>query len=420
MKKTILSGVILTAMTSTCTIAAPFTPMMNPEPAGSFVPSTQSPQGVTGTFNLYDGTDDSQFRVGFTQNYIYDLNAIVSNVETNQADITTKVDHTTYQQEQDLQNTAINSKVDANKYAQDRAAVDQHISDVGIAVGINHQDIMTNHTAIVANTNALNGKVDQTDYDQDKQVIDTTFSDLKKTNGDQETSIQANKTSIANNTANIQTNTTTLAGKVDETVFTADQRRQDQALAGKANAIDLKADEQTISNNRAAIQTNSTQEKADFQVLQTGVQQAQDTGAYAQSRADAAYANTEKNRQALDATNKHVAANSAKLQNHESRIQDLEADRGYGSKFNDLKDTVDNNRQHASAGIAGVAAMANIPQVSQGATFSMGAGAGTYDGEQGLAVGASARIGQQVVTKLTVSATTENDFVAGMGAAYEW
>jgi autotransporter adhesin len=297
MKKTILSGVILTAITSTCTIATPFTPMVMPERTGTFVPSVQSPQGVKGTFTLYDGTDDSRLLLGFKQNYIYDMDAIASNVEQNRADINTKV---------------------------------------------------------------------------------------------------------------------------DQNVYSADQTRQDNDIASKASASDLHADEQKITSNRTAIQKNATQEQTDFRVLQSGVAHAEDTGAYAQSRADAAYANTEKNRKALDATNKRVAANTTKLQNHESRIQDLEADRGYGSKFNDLKNTVDNNRKHASAGIAGVAAMANIPQVSQSATFSMGAGAGTYDGEQGLAVGASARIGQQVVTKLTVSATTENDFVAGMGAAYEW
>ncbi|WP_235135476.1 YadA C-terminal domain-containing protein [Lelliottia amnigena] len=420
MKKTILSGVILATLAGTSAISAPFMPMMNPEPAGSFVPSSQSPQGVTGTFNFYEGTDDSQFRVGFTQNYLYDLNAIVSNVETNQADINTKVDQTTYQQGQDRQDTAMSRKVDVNDYAQDQAAVNQHISDVGMAVGINHQDIQANHTAIVANTNALNDKVDQTDYDQNKQTTDAQLVNLTQTNDLQDTSITSNKTAIDQNATDIKINTTALAGKVNQNVYSADQTRQDNEIASKASASDLHADEQKITSNRTAIQKNATQEQTDFQVLQSGVAHAEDTGAYAQSRADAAYANTEKNRKALDATNKRVAANTTKLQNHESRIQDLEADRGYGNKFNDLKNTVDNNRKHASAGIAGVAAMANIPQVSQGSTFSMGAGAGTYDGEQGLAVGASARIGQQVVTKLTVSATTENDFVAGMGAAYEW
>ncbi|MBL5964873.1 hypothetical protein I7V30_06260 [Lelliottia amnigena] len=169
MKKTILSGVILAALAGTSALATPFMPMMNPEPAGSFVPSIQSPQGVTGTFNFYDGTDDSHFRMGFTQNYLYDLNAIVSNVKTNQADMTTKV---------------------------------------------------------------------------------------------------------------------------DQTFYSADQTRQDNEMAGKANAIDLHADEQKITSNRTAIQKNAAQEQTDFQGLQAGIAHAEDTGTYAQSRADAAYANT--------------------------------------------------------------------------------------------------------------------------------
>lgn len=420
MKKTILSGVILATLAGTSALATPFMPMMNPEPAGSFVPSIQSPQGVTGTFNFYDGTDDSHFRMGFTQNYLYDLNAIVSNVKTNQADMTTKVDQTAYQQGQARQDKALTRKVDILDYTRDRAAVDQHISDVGTVASINHQDIQTNHTAIVAHTIALNTKVDRTDYDQNRQNTETKLANLTQTNDLQNASMTSNKTAIVQNTTDIKTNTAALAGKVDQTFYSADQTRQDNEMAGKANAIDLHADEQQITSNRTAIQKNATQEQTDFQGLQAGIAHAEDTGTYAQSRADAAYANTEKNRKALDATNTRVATNTTKLQNHESRIQDLEADRGYGSKFNELKNTVDSNRKHASAGIAGVAAMANIPQVSQGATFSMGAGAGTYDSEQGLAVGASARIGQQVVTKLTVSATTENDFVAGMGAAYEW
>lgn len=244
MKKTILSGVILATLAGTSAISAPFMPMMNPEPAGSFVPSSQSPQGVTGTFNFYEGTDDSQFRVGFTQNYLYDLNAIVSNVETNQADINTKVDQTTYQQGQDRQDTAMSRKVDVNDYAQDQAAVNQHISDVGMAVGINHQDIQANHTAIVANTNALNDKVDQTDYDQNKQTTDAQLVNLTQTNDLQDTSITSNKTAIDQNATDIKINTTALAGKVNQNVYSADQTRQDNEIASKASASDLHADEQ--------------------------------------------------------------------------------------------------------------------------------------------------------------------------------
>lgn len=89
-------------------------------------------------------------------------------------------------------------------------------------------------------------------------------------------------------------------------------------------------------------------------------------------------------------------------------------------RFANMDKRIDENRKNASAGIAGVAAMANIPQVSQNSSFSVGAGVGSYDGEQGIAVGASARFNQNVVTKASVAGTTQNDFVFGAGVSLEW
>lgn len=89
-------------------------------------------------------------------------------------------------------------------------------------------------------------------------------------------------------------------------------------------------------------------------------------------------------------------------------------------RFANMDKRIDKNRKNASAGIAGVAAMANIPQVSQNSSFSVGAGVGSYDSEQGLAVGMSARFNENVVTKASVAATTQDDFVFGAGVSYEW
>ncbi|WDR22530.1 tail fibers protein [Salmonella phage vB_SenP_UTK0002] len=89
-------------------------------------------------------------------------------------------------------------------------------------------------------------------------------------------------------------------------------------------------------------------------------------------------------------------------------------------RFANMDKRIDENRKNASAGIAGVAAMANIPQVSQNSSFSVGAGVGSYDSEQGLAVGMSARFNENIVTKASVAATTQDDFVFGAGVSYEW
>jgi hypothetical protein len=101
--------------------------------------------------------------------------------------------------------------------------------------------------------------------------------------------------------------------------------------------------------------------------------------------------------------------------------QTLQQSQNYtNQKFSDLKSQVDDNKKQANAGIAGVAAMANIPQVSQNATFSVGAGAGEYASEAGIAVGFSARINHNWVTKATIAGTTSNDPVIGAGFSAEW
>ncbi|MBU4687333.1 YadA C-terminal domain-containing protein, partial [Cedecea davisae] len=174
------------------------------------------------------------------------------------------------------------------------------------------------------------------------------------------------------------------------------------------------------STTKTALINNATENEEQNKALNELDGQIQVTGAYAKSRTDAAIANAENNKVALAKTNQAVAAHSAELANHESRIDALEANTGAGNSFARLKNQVDDNRQRASAGIAGVAAMANIPQVTQGATFSVGAGAGTTDGESALAVGFSARATENTVIKASVSNDSQQNFVVGAGAAYQW
>ena len=115
-----------------------------------------------------------------------------------------------------------------------------------------------------------------------------------------------------------------------------------------------------------------------------------------------------------------ITNNERTLSNHEGRIQNLEADRGYGSKFNDLKNQVESNRKHASAGTSSAMAMANIPQVLQDQTFAVGAGVGGYDGENGIAVGFSARVSESLVVKATVSDDSQQNVGYGAGVTIGW
>jgi len=164
---------------------------------------------------------------------------------------------------------------------------------------------------------------------------------------------------------------------------------------------------EAIENNAAGIAANA-QETA--RVNGEVVKQARSLAAV-----DQQIAAENEARRKTDAT---VAAHSAELADHESRIQTLESETN--GKFGALKNKVEENRQRASAGIAGVAAMANIPQVTNTQNFSVGAGVGNTDGESALAVGFSARATENVVVKSSVSNDTQHNFVIGAGVSYGW
>ncbi|HHW4683305.1 MAG TPA: YadA family autotransporter adhesin [Xylella sp.] len=73
----------------------------------------------------------------------------------------------------------------------------------------------------------------------------------------------------------------------------------------------------------------------------------------------------------------------------------------------------------AYGGIAAVSALTIIPDVDQGKTIAIGVGRATYKGYQGIALGASARISDNVKAKLGVGYSSEGTTV-GVGASYQW
>ncbi|MEG5932564.1 YadA C-terminal domain-containing protein [Enterobacter hormaechei] len=117
-------------------------------------------------------------------------------------------------------------------------------------------------------------------------------------------------------------------------------------------------------------------------------------------------------------TNKNVAQNSRQLANHERRISELESSNN--AQFKSLKGQIDDNKKSADAGIAGVAAMSNIPQVTESQTFNVGAGVGARGDQQAMAVGFSARATQSVVVKASVAADTNSEWTVGAGVAIGW
>ncbi|MDH0062945.1 YadA C-terminal domain-containing protein [Leclercia adecarboxylata] len=208
---------------------------------------------------------------------------------------------------------------------------------------------------------------------------------------------------IDNEAEAIENNAAGIAANAQETArVNGEVVKQARSLA----AVDQQVTAE-IENNAAGIAANA-QETA--RVNGEVVKQARSLAAV-----DQQIAAENEARRKTDAT---VAAHSAELADHESRIQTLESETN--SKFGALKNKIEENRQRASAGIAGVAAMANIPQVTNTQNFSVGAGVGNTDGESALAVGFSARATENVVVKSSVSNDTQHNFVVGAGVSYGW
>ena len=76
--------------------------------------------------------------------------------------------------------------------------------------------------------------------------------------------------------------------------------------------------------------------------------------------------------------------------------------------------------------IAGVAAMTNIPALANDKQFNIGVGVGGFDGQGSFAVGATARLTENLTTKASVSHafgsnnSNVNDTTWGVGAALAW
>lgn len=170
--------------------------------------------------------------------------------------------------------------------------------------------------------------------------------------------------------------------------------------------------------NAGAITAESQARAQENVKLAAGISAAQSTGDYAVSRSDAALRNAATNAQAIRNTNAKVAEHSRTLANHEQRLGELE--RNTSSRFADIDKRIDENKRSANAGIAGVAAMLNIPQVTGGARFSAGVGVGQRGSEQAVAVGFSSQLTDSVIGKVSVAGDSQQQWTVGAGLAVQW
>ncbi|HDR2353245.1 TPA: YadA C-terminal domain-containing protein [Enterobacter roggenkampii] len=200
-----------------------------------------------------------------------------------------------------------------------------------------------------------------------------------------------NKAQDTANTAQdgVNANTQALAGKVDKSIFDADQDRQDHAL-------------------------QHASDKAT---------QAFNTGAYAQSLAvdaqtvaaanKAAVANVQSRQQAQETT---IQNHSAQLANHESRITALESQNN--AKFSSLENQQNEDRKEYRAGIAGAASLAGLHYVDTDNAVAVGAA--NFKDAQGYAVGYRHKFAENIAATLSTSGTSNGDEIVAASASYGW
>ena len=89
--------------------------------------------------------------------------------------------------------------------------------------------------------------------------------------------------------------------------------------------------------------------------------------------------------------------------------------------FNRLERKINKQGKEARAGIAGANAAAALPQVYTPGKSMVAAAAGTFKGQNALAVGYSrASDNGKVILKLQGNANTSGDVGAGVGVGYQW
>nr|WP_301280510.1 YadA-like family protein [Collimonas arenae] len=89
------------------------------------------------------------------------------------------------------------------------------------------------------------------------------------------------------------------------------------------------------------------------------------------------------------------------------------------SQLTNVQNQVGNVQRIAYSGVAMAGALSGLPQVEPGKIFSLGAGLGNYAGYTALAIGMSARLGQNTIVKMGVSATSSGTLI-NAGVGYSW
>lgn len=307
-------------------------------------------------------------------------------------------------------------------------------------------EVQAGENTVVTSTTDANGKVTYTVSSKDFQpAIDAV--DAKA---------EANKSAIAENAKAIETNTAGVKANADAiarveakipTVQAGENTTVDVTVDANGKAtytvnakdfqpaidkVDAKAEANTksIEANKAAIAENAEGVKSNTAKIAEVAKEAKRhsvvkagknttvTKSFGEN-GEAVYtvdANIETNHLATKAeVNKHIGAINDRIDGVEGKVaQNTKA-------IHKLDRDVRKNRKRADAGIAAVAAMANIPQVYLPGKSGVGVGVGHKHGQSALAIGYS-RTSDNAhhIIKLSAGVDSQKDVTIGAGYMYQW
>lgn len=328
-------------------------------------------------------------------------------------------------------------------------------------------EVQAGENTVVTSTTDANGKVTYTVSSKDFQpaidAVDAKAEANKSAIAENAKAIAENKSAIAENTKAIETNTAGVKANADAiarveakipTVQAGENTTVDVTVDanGKAtyivnakdfqpaiNAVDVKAEAnaKSIEANKAAIAENAEGVKQNAEGVKANAAEIKEVAKEAKRHSavkagknitvtksfgengEAVYtvdANIETNHLATKAeVNKHIGAINDRIDGVEGKVaQNTKAIRK-------LDRDVRKNRKRADAGIAAVAAMANIPQVYLPGKSGVGVGVGHKHGQSALAVGYS-RTSDNAhhIIKLSAGVDSQKDVTIGAGYMYQW
>ena len=383
--------------------------------------------GGTGEATVHDAIKNNTQRITTNEGNIAANTAYIKAVEaklpevqagentvvTSTTDANGKVTYTVSSKDFQPAIDAVDAKAEANKSA---------IAENKSAIAENAEGVKSNAKAIEANQAAIA---------ENTKAIETNTAGVKA-NADAIARVEAKIPTVQageNTTVDV---TVDANGKATYTVNAKDFQPAINAADAKAeaNTKSIEADKAAIAENAEGVKQNAEGVKANAAEIKEVAKEAKRhsvvkagknttvTKSFGEN-GEAVYtvdANIETNHLATKAeVNKHIGEINDRIDGVEGKVaQNAKAIRK-------LDRDVRKNRKRADAGIAAVAAMANIPQVYLPGKSGVGIGVGHKHGQSALAIGYS-RTSDNAhhIIKLSAGVDSQKDVTIGAGYMYQW